>query len=379
MNRKWTKFLYEARNGEISAGVLLYKFRDGQYYVYLIHAGGPYNQGNPHAWGIPKGHFDETLDNTLQQAAEREFVEEVGIQVPGDLTFDLGQIKTASGKTVQAFAAEGDLPSGYILSSNMVDKMINGKMVTFPEVDDGKWFTLEDAYDIINNRQKPFITALEVEMSDKLSEELSVNEASNPKAIFMAGGPGSGKGTLLKRVGAYDTNFKVVNVDDIFEPLLKAKAIELKLPEKELMNLDHPERDIRSQQGKLFVQAQRETKEKLRELIGLNADIIIDGTGGAYKQIEKSKKMLEDVGYDVAMMFVDVDLPTTLDRNDKRLALGGRKVKPERVEKSWNAVHKHKEPYSRLFADNFLLYTGGEDRPEDEDSNITEKFQSFIN
>ena len=175
--------------------------------------------------------------------------EEVGIKVPGDLTFDLGQIKTASGKTVQAFAAEGDLPAGHVLSSNMVDKMIGGKMVTFPEVDEGKWFTIEEAYDIINKRQRDFIVALEAEMDDKtdeMTEELTdMMNHRFLKAIFMAGGPGSGKGTLLGKIGAYDEDIQVINPDDHFEPLLKAAGLSL--------DLDHPEREIRSQQGKLFV------------------------------------------------------------------------------------------------------------------------------
>ena len=365
----WKDFLTEAA-GETSAGVLLYKNVEGQTYVYLVHAGGWWSQGQRHAWGIPKGHVEK--GESLKVAAAREFREEVGLEVPGNLTFDLGTIKTASGKKVQAYAAEGDLPEGHVPKSNIATAVIKGKEYTFPEVDDGQWLNLEDAYDTINRKQQVFLDNLKSKL-DPLTEA-----AQNRKAIFMAGGPGSGKGTLLGKVGAYDSNFKVVNVDDVFEPLLKAKAAELKLPEEELMNLDHPEREIRSQQGKLFVQAQRETKEKLRELIGLNADIIIDGTGGAFNQIKKSKEMLEDLEYDVAMMFVDVDLPTTLDRNEKRLALGGRKVKPERVEKSWAAVHKHRGSYDQLFGDNFFLYDGSEDRPEGEDARVKALFQNFI-
>jgi predicted NUDIX family NTP pyrophosphohydrolase/adenylate kinase family enzyme len=373
VNSKWQRFLYESHNGEQSAGVLLYKFRDGQYYVYLVHAGGPYNKNNPHAWGIPKGHYDEGLDDTLQDTASREFAEEVGIKVPGDLTFDLGQIKTASGKTVQAFAAEGDLPAGHVLSSNMVDKMIGGKMMTFPEVDEGKWFTIEEAYDIINKRQRDFIVALEVEMDDKtqkLSEELGTNSSKDSKAIFMAGGPGSGKGTLLSKIGAYDENMQVINTDDHFEPLLKAAGLSL--------DLDHPEREIRSQQGKLFVQAQNAAKEQTREFMKNRADIIIDGTAGSFINIRKAKERLEDAGYDVAMIYVDIPLEVSLARNEKRFEQGGRKVKPERVEKSWKAVNKNKEPYAGLFGSNFFYFDGGAEETGEQIADIKRKFISFI-
>ena len=40
-----------------------------------------------------------------------------------------------------------------------------------------------------------------------------------PKAIFMAGPAGSGKTTILNQLGLQD--FKVINVDDIYEKLLK--------------------------------------------------------------------------------------------------------------------------------------------------------------
>ena len=370
MNKKWKKFLYEAQNGEQSAGVLLYKFRDGQYYVYLVHAGGPYNKNNPHAWGIPKGHYDESLDDTLQQTAAREFAEEVGIKVPGDLTFDLGQMQTASGKAIQGFAAEGDLPAGHVLSSNMVDKMIGGKMVTFPEVDEGKWFTLEDAYGIINKRQKPFLSRLENEMAQKLVEDIDVDETNSPKAIFMAGGPGSGKGTLLSKIGAYDEDIKIINTDDHFEPMLKAAGLSL--------DLDHPEREIRSQQGKLFVQAQNAAKDQTREFMKQRSDIIIDGTAGSYNNIRKAKERLEDVGYDVAMIYVDVPLEVSLARNEKRGKAGGRKVKPERVENSWKAVAKNKQPYGSLFGSNFFYFDSADEEPDEEVSDIKTKFISFL-
>ena len=88
-----------------------------------------------------------------------------------------------------------------------------------------------------------------------LESKNSITEAPQaPKAIFMAGGPGSGKSTVLSRIGALDGTFGVVNADDYFEPMLKAAGLSL--------DLDHPEREVRSEQGKLFVQAQNMAKEK---------------------------------------------------------------------------------------------------------------------
>tara|TARA_R110002020_G_scaffold41662_2_gene122691 strand:- start:369 stop:1013 length:645 start_codon:yes stop_codon:yes gene_type:complete len=203
-----------------------------------------------------------------------------------------------------------------------------------------------------------------------LLEELDVDEKKSPKAIFMAGGPGSGKGTLLGKIGAYDEDIKIINADDHFEPLLKAAGLSL--------DLDHPEREIRSQQGKLFVQAQNKAKEDTRELMKQRSDIIIDGTAGSFINIRKAKERLEDVGYDVAMIYVDVPLEVSLDRNEKRHQQGGRKVKPERVEKSWKAVNKNKKPYAGLFGSNFLYFDGADDEPDEEVADMKTKFISFL-
>lgn len=204
-----------------------------------------------------------------------------------------------------------------------------------------------------------------------LESKNSITEAPQaPKAIFMAGGPGSGKSTVLSQIGALDGTFGVVNADDYFEPMLKAAGLSL--------DLDHPEREVRSEQGKLFVQAQNMAKEKTKELVGGRANIIIDGTAGSLPNIRKAKERFEEAGYDVAMIYVDVPLEVSLSRNEQRAALGGRKVKPERLEQSWQAVNKNKQPYEQLFGNNFFYFDGVAEDTDQEVNKLKSKYKSFV-
>ena len=65
-------------------------------------------------------------------------------------------------------------------------------------------------------------------------------------------------------------------------------------------------------------------------------------------------------------------------RNEKRFEQGGRKVKPERVEKSWKAVNKNKEPYAGLFGSNFFYFDGGAEETGEQIADIKRKFIGFI-
>ena len=204
-------------------------------------------------------------------------------------------------------------------------------------------------------------------LKEAITEQANPNK---PKAIFMAGGPGSGKTTLLKQIGALDAGMQVINADDEFEPMLKAAGLPL--------DLDHPERDIRSQQGKLFVQAQNLAKEKTRALVGDRSDFIIDGTAGSLQNVRKAKERLEDAGYDTAMIYVDVPLELSLSRNEERGKAGGRKVKPERVEKSWQAVNKNKEAYKNLFDNNFIYFDGTSENIDNQVNDVASIYDRFI-
>lgn len=143
-----------------SAGVLLYRRRGAGLEVLLVHPGGPFwARKDGGAWSIPKGLVDEGED--LRAAARREFFEETGAAVSGEL-IDLGAHKQPGGKTVAAFAREGDFDPARLKSNAFAIEWPprSGKTGEFPEVDRAAWCGLDEAREKLTNGQKPIIAAL---------------------------------------------------------------------------------------------------------------------------------------------------------------------------------------------------------------------------
>ena len=86
-------------SGRVSAGILLYRRRDGALEVLLAHPGGPYFAGRDEdVWSIPKGEVEP--DETLYSVARREFEEETGSAAPDESPLELGSIVQKGGKVV---------------------------------------------------------------------------------------------------------------------------------------------------------------------------------------------------------------------------------------------------------------------------------------
>jgi predicted NUDIX family NTP pyrophosphohydrolase len=144
-----------------SAGVLLYRRRDGVPEVFLVHPGGPFwAKKDEGAWSIPKGEFDPSEDALT--AAKREFEEETGLVVEGEFRA-LKPIRQAGGKLVHAFALEGDLDPKAIHSNTfeMEWPPRSGRRQAFPEVDRAAWFPLDVAREKIHKGQVGLLDALE--------------------------------------------------------------------------------------------------------------------------------------------------------------------------------------------------------------------------
>jgi len=146
---------------EKSAGLLMYRRRGGGVEVFLVHPGGPFwAKKDEGAWSVPKGLYEEGEDPL--EAARREFTEETGFAVTGEL-LPLGTVRMKSGKTVAAWAFEGDADPAALKSNTfeMEWPPRSGRMQKFPEVDRGAWFPLEEARVKIVKGQRPLLERLE--------------------------------------------------------------------------------------------------------------------------------------------------------------------------------------------------------------------------
>jgi predicted NUDIX family NTP pyrophosphohydrolase len=139
----------------------MFRIKDNKLDVLLVHPGGPFfARKDDGVWTIPKGEIAPGED--LLKRAQIEFEEELGIRPHGNW-IDLGSIKQKGGKTVHAWAFEGDLPDSFKLKSNTFElewPPRSGKLKQFPEIDRAEFFPEEIARQKINPAQIPFLDRL---------------------------------------------------------------------------------------------------------------------------------------------------------------------------------------------------------------------------
>ncbi|KFI28290.1 NUDIX hydrolase [Haematobacter missouriensis] len=144
-----------------SAGLLLYRRPPTGVEVLLVHPGGPYwRRQDAGAWSVPKGEYGP--QESPEAAARREMMEETGLVV-GTPLLPLGTIRQKGGKEVTAFATEGDFDPATLVSNSfeMEWPPRSGHTVSFPEVDQARWFPLAEARIRLLPAQVPFLHRLE--------------------------------------------------------------------------------------------------------------------------------------------------------------------------------------------------------------------------
>lgn len=142
----------------ISAGLLMCSIHNGSQHFFLVHPGGPfYKNKHEGVWTIPKGLVNENEDRLM--AAQREFVEETGIQPSGSY-HSLGSVRMKSGKEIFVWAFVGNWEEFSGITSNTFElewPPRSGRTILVPEADEGRWMDYEEAVTCIHPVQKIFL------------------------------------------------------------------------------------------------------------------------------------------------------------------------------------------------------------------------------
>ena len=185
------------------------------------------------------------------------------------------------------------------------------------------------------------------------------------KAVFMAGGPGSGKSYVAgeifgipKKINISVSGLKSVNSDTEFEFLLKKYGFDTfgtgrldidQWPDEVFDVIAGGDEDSEAmtvrKKAKLLTKARRDTYTEGR--LGM----IIDGTGHDYAKLAKEKKQLEAMGYDCYMVFVNTSLKVALQRNSER----ARRLPEDILTKSWKDVQHNLGKFQGLFGSKFAI------------------------
>ena len=193
----------------------------------------------------------------------------------------------------------------------------------------------------------------------------------SPKAVILAGAPGAGKGYILR--GLDLGGLKVMNVDDIFVPLLKKANVSL--------DLKNATPEERSEQAKQMAAANKQFKGEMEQIISGKDSFILDGTAASYNTTAKLKAELDEAGYDVFMLYVYTDLERSLSQNQDRYFKSGgedRSLAPAIVMRTWKGVTDNLPKYEELFGDNFVAVANTlDDKMQDIDKIIKKYLTPF--
>ena len=225
---------------------------------------------------------------------------------------------------------------------------------------------------------RPGEKAIKVDIMKEVLLNEGIKDKHIFKAVFLAGGPGSGKSSVVDAIfnnpdskevkSLTSTGLKVVNLDQAYEYLKK----------KHKVPVDHADMDKeqRSLSGKLMYKARMIAQKQMEFYLDGKLGIIIDGTGGSYNPIAKKKQQLEDLGYDCYMIFVDTTMKTAMARNSAR---DTRVLLDKVVKRTWKGVQQNKKAYKDLFGSNMKVVSTEGRQPGELPRGAKSHVMKFIN
>ena len=199
----------------------------------------------------------------------------------------------------------------------------------------------------------------------KLKEWIELEESAFDKgifkAVFLLGGPGSGKSTMSQRILAGTASWRRFSNDKIYEFLMR----------KDNLSLDYKKRTPEQEKNQ-FKDYYKPSTKKAKKQLGLYIDerlpLIIDRTGLSPKNTLSLKKRLEDVGYETAMLFIDTPLKEARERNANR----ERSIDFKNVRFFDPVIRKEVPAYKRIFGNNFYHFNNSGPIDSKKEVRITE-------
>jgi predicted kinase len=180
-----------------------------------------------------------------------------------------------------------------------------------------------------------------------------IHDPNQKKAVFLLGGPGSGKSTIAKKLFSH-SGMKIVNVDHFYEMLTKK------------LNLAGDYTD------EIYDTAYIKNNKRLELFLRENLGVVIDGTGRDVEKIKLLYLKLHKLGYDIASVFVNTNLETALSRNETR----PRKVDPDLLKQMHKDASENLGEFQKLFKDKMLIIDNNNDLQLDY---AFKKINNFIN
>ena len=272
--------------------------------------------------------FDALLKKYNGTKARHGFYkfDEIQIVSAGERDPDAEDVSGMSASKMRAAAEQGDFDS---FKQGVANKQFADKL--YKDVRKGMGIN-ED-------------THLPLYMQEDLIQE-GVYDPGIFKAVFLMGGPGSGKSTVVDGLGLKALGLKLVNTDKSFENGLKkaGQTLDLKLVPA----------DVRDPIRK---KAKRQTTRMLDRYIDGRLGLIFDTTSANAGKIKSYLNMLNHLGYESKMIYVS----TSLDNAKKRNNMRPRKLPDAIVEKDWNNSQKNIAIMKKMFGKNFVQVTNDDD------------------
>ena len=196
------------------------------------------------------------------------------------------------------------------------------------------------------------------------------------KAIFLAGGPGSGKSYVAGKT-TVGFGLKLVNSDDTLEKLLKKHNIPLdfttlspdQTAKKDMLRTRAKELTFGQMKVKSF-----KGKGALDLYIAGRLGLVIDGTGKDFDDIHRQASYLKKMGYDTYMIFVNTSEQVAQQRNLER----PRKLKPEKVKQFWDEVQQNIGRFQAYFRPTNFIIIDNNNAGEDVFNKISKRIRGLV-